>query len=183
MSFLDAYAIVLLTYFMASIVRAIGTLAGYSQGAGSVSNVDAKGSPEQSIYVLVPLFDEAKIVEKVVANFADELGDIGPVSIYFCVHELDAITAESCKEAIARRTESNIGLVVNRTYSHSKASQLNAAIEFLLPKLTAFCVISVFDAHSLPDRRIVHVIRDGNIKLSIQLAREHFNRHRSIPLS
>src|SRR5262249_306909 len=62
------------------------------------------------------------------------------------------------KVAIANCLESNVKLVINHGQSHSKASQLNAAVELLRPDLTVLSMISVFDADSLPDQRMVSVL-------------------------
>jgi cellulose synthase/poly-beta-1,6-N-acetylglucosamine synthase-like glycosyltransferase len=159
MSALDVYALILLVYFIASARRAMSTLVAYSRDAEALSDREAECLCEKDIYVLVPLFHEANIVEHIVRKFSREFASVKSIIIHFCVHEADISTLEACKAAIANCLESNVKLVINHAQSHSKASQLNAAIELLRPELTGLSMISVFDADSLPDRRMVNVLR------------------------
>lgn len=110
--------------------------------------------------VLVPLLHEAHIAELCVSRFIQELALIQNLTLAFITHQIDIQTTCAVEDAMrSKGVEASCVHVVGDAGT-TKAEQITFALRKLPIDLTE-CIVSIYDADSIPDRRQVAWLRQN----------------------
>jgi cellulose synthase/poly-beta-1,6-N-acetylglucosamine synthase-like glycosyltransferase len=156
---IDVYAGGLIAYFLLAIRHGIATIKSYATDVGDlVGSGPGREEFRAPIHIFLPLFHEQAMAGRLIRNFSDTFDKYNTVQTYVCVHHDDTLTVRAVEREVASRESCRIRMVVNRTTSHSKAAQLVAGLKEAEPTLTPHSIISVYDADSIADARILPVL-------------------------
>lgn len=104
-----------------------------------------------NFHVLIPIYNETDILCCTVKRFMSAFSDRHSTNIYFITHASDSLSTKIIRDLISG-SSTQFHHVINHGQSHSKASQLNAAID-AIGRVGGSDIISVYDADSVPDPR------------------------------